>query len=103
MKLAEVTGSFADQDPEGVAPVGNLMHHIANAFIRSGQVKRPLNFQPLDAQSATTLPPFSPVSREDIPSPPSAPMPLQTTTLPIQRSGYRLTRLAAGTRGWSGI
>ena len=103
MKIVEVIGSFAVQDQEGVAPVGNLMPRIANAFTRSGQVKLPLNLQSLDAQSVTTLPPLSPVSREDIPPEPSAPMSLQTTTLPLQRSGYRLTRLAAGTRGWSGI
>ena len=103
MKIAEVTGSFADQDQECVAPVGNLMPRIANAFTRSGQVKLPLNLQSLDARSATTLPPLSPVSLGDIPPELSGPMPLQTTTLPGQRSGYRLTRLAAGTRGWSGI
>ena len=98
MKIAEVIGSFADQDQEGVAPVGNLMPRIANAFTRSGQVKLPLNLQSLDAQSATTLAPFSRVSREDIPPEPSPPTPLQTTTLPLQRSGHRPTRLAAGTR-----
>src|SRR5947208_15450059 len=98
MKIAEVIGSFADQDQEGVAPVGNWMRRIANAFTRGGQVKLPLNLQSLDAQSATTLPPVSPVSLGDIPPESSAPMPLQTTTLPGQRSGYRPTRLAAGTR-----
>ena len=101
MKIAEVIGSLMDH--EAVAPVGNLMPRIANAFTRSGQVKLPLNLQSLDAQSATTLPPLSLASREDIPPEPSPPMPLQTTTLPIQRSGHRLTRLAAATRGWSGI
>src|SRR5438067_13735707 len=95
MKIAEVIGSFADQDQEAVAPVGNLMPSIANAFTRSGQVKLPLNLQ--SPQSAAT-PPLSPVSLGDIPPELSAPMPLQTTTLPLQRSGYRLTRLAAGTR-----
>src|SRR5436190_20301180 len=98
MKITEVIGSFADQDQGGAAPVGNLMPRIANAFTRSGQVKLPLNLQALDAQSATTLPPTSPVSHEDISPQPSAPMPLQTTTLPVQGSGYRLSRLAAGTR-----
>src|SRR5947208_13023993 len=101
MKIAEVIGSFADQDQEGVAPVGNLMPRIANAFTRSGEVKLPPNLQSLDAQSGTTLPPLSPVSHEDIPPEFSGPMPLQTTTLPGQRSGYRLGRVAAGTRGLS--
>src|SRR5438046_1957895 len=101
MKIAEVLGSFVDQDQEGVAPVGNLMPRIANAFTRSGQVKLPLNLQSLDAQSATTHPPLSPVSYEDIPPGPSAPMPLPMTTLPGQRSGYRLSRVAAGTRSLS--
>src|SRR5438874_10427479 len=98
MKIAEVIGSFADQNQGDVAPSGNLMPRIANAFTRSGQVKLPLNIQSLDAQSATTLPPLSAVSRKDIPPEPSVPMPLQTTALPGQRSGYRLSRLAAGDR-----
>src|SRR5438067_11634061 len=98
MKIAEVIGSFADQDQKAVAPVGNLMPRIANAFTRSGQVKLPLNLQSLDAQSATTHPPLSPVSLGDIPPELSAPMPLQTTALPGQRSGYRLSRLAANDR-----
>src|SRR5438874_8853026 len=101
MKIAEVIGSFADQNQGDVAPSGNLMPRIANAFTRSGQVKLPLNLQSLDAQSATTRPPPSPVSHEDIPPQPSAPMPLQTTTLPVQGPGYRLSRLAAGTRDLS--
>src|SRR5947207_15488182 len=99
MKITEIIGSFADQNQEDVAPVGNLMPRIANAFTRSGQVKLPLDFQALDAKSATTLPPLSPVSHEDIPPEFSGPMPLQTTTLPGQRSRYRLGRVAAGTRG----
>src|SRR5205823_12998913 len=98
MKITEVIESFADQNQEDVAPDGNLMPRIANAFTRSGQVKLPLNLQSLEAQSATTLPPTSPVSHEDISPHPSAPIPLQTTTLPVQGSGYRLARLGAGTR-----
>src|SRR5438874_10212705 len=98
MKIAEVIGSFADQNQGDVAPSGNLMPRIANAFTRSGQVKLPLNLQSLEAQSGTTLPPYPAMSREDIPPEHSAPMSLQTTTLPLQRSGDRLTRLAAGTR-----
>ena len=73
MKIAEVIGSFADQD-QGLAPVGNLMQRIANAFTRTGQVKRPLEFLPLDGQSAITVPSFSsiPSSREDIATAPTA-------------------------------
>jgi hypothetical protein len=74
MKITEVIGSVADQNREGVAPVGDLMQRIANAFTQSGQVKRPLEFLPLDGQSAITPPPFSsiPMSHEGIATAPTA-------------------------------
>src|SRR5947209_20617527 len=103
MKIVEVIGSFADQDQEGIAPVRNLMPRIANAFTRSGQVKLPLNLQSLDAQSATTLPPFSSTSMPGEVPVAAEPVSLQTPALPLQRSARDLTRRAAGTRGWSVI
>ena len=50
------------------------MQRIANAFTQSGQVKRPLEFLPLDGQLAIAVPSFSsiPSSREDIATAPTA-------------------------------
>src|SRR5438105_3462470 len=74
MKITEVIGSFPGRDQEAVAPFGNLMQRIANQFTGTGQVKLPLDFQPLNGQSATALLPFSsmPSSREDIPAAPTS-------------------------------
>lgn len=80
MKIIEVIGSFAGQYPESVVPVGDWMQSLANAFTRTGQVKRPLDFQRINAHPALTLPPFSSISLpgEDIaataePAPPQSP------------------------------
>ena len=74
MKIREVIGSVADRDQEAVAPFGNLMQRIANQFTRTGQVKRPLDLQPLVSPLVITRPPFSAAqtSREDIPTAASA-------------------------------
>jgi|SRR5436305_11307783 len=92
MKITEVIGSFPDRDQEAVAPLGNLMQHIANQFTRTGQVKRPLDFQSLDGQSAITVPPFSsiPTSREDIATAPTAVAASNTAqSLGLQRPSTR--------------
>ena len=102
MKIAEVIGSVADQDQEGVAPVCDLMGHIANQFTRTGQVKRPLDIERLNTQSATTLSPSSSISipGEEI-FVAAEPVPFQNPAVPLQRSTHGLTRRAAGTRGLS--
>lgn len=56
MKIAEIVGSYADQKAS-VAPDSSLLQTIANAFTRSGKVKRPLNQQlGGDGQVAAHLP-----------------------------------------------
>jgi hypothetical protein len=58
MKIAEIVGSYAKQEAS-VAPDSSLLQTIANAFTRSGKVKRPLNQQPSDGQPLAGHIPFS--------------------------------------------
>jgi len=65
MKIAEIIGSVADQEPEA-APVNSFMQRIANAFTASGRVKRPLGFQGSEEPATTAVVPHSylPASEE---------------------------------------
>src|ERR1051326_4151543 len=49
MKIAEIVGSYADSEQQ-IASNDSLFQTIANAFTRSGKVKRPLNQQLPDGQ-----------------------------------------------------
>lgn len=46
MKIAEIVGSYADRDEPEAAPDSSLLQTVANAFTRSGKVKRPVNQLP---------------------------------------------------------
>ena len=50
MKIADIIGSDADAAEQEIAPDNSLLQAIANAFTRSGKVKRPVNQLP-DGQS----------------------------------------------------
>ena len=65
MKIAEIIGSYADREQPEIAPDGNLFQTIANAFTRSGKVKRPLNQQPSDGQPLAGHIPFSSFAASD--------------------------------------
>ena len=59
MKIAEIVGYYTDREQPEIAPDGSLFQTIANAFTRSGKVKRPLNQQPSDGQPLAGHIPFS--------------------------------------------
>jgi len=59
MKIAEIVGSYADGSERQIAINNNLFQTIANAFTRSGKVKRPLNQQLPDGQPIASRIPFS--------------------------------------------
>jgi hypothetical protein len=65
MKIAEIIGSYADREQPEIAPDGSLFQTIANAFTRSGKVKRPLNQQPSDGQPLAGHIPFSSFAASD--------------------------------------
>jgi hypothetical protein len=50
MRIAEIVGSYADPEEPKIGPDSSLLQTVANAFTRSGKVKRPLNQQPSDGQ-----------------------------------------------------
>src|SRR5207248_9801241 len=64
MKIAEIVGSVVVQPPEEV-PVSSFPQRIANAFTRSGRVKRPLDLQVLGSQSMPNLEPSSSIAASD--------------------------------------
>ena len=64
MKITEIVGSYADQE-KSVAPDSSLLQTIANAFTRSGKVKRPLNQQLPDGQPLAGHIPFSSFAASD--------------------------------------
>src|ERR1051326_3644299 len=66
MKIAEVVGSYADPEEPKIAPDSSLLQIVANAFTRSGKVKRPVNQLP-GGQPTAAQTPFSPAagSEED--------------------------------------
>ena len=65
MKIAEIVGSYADQEASELAPDSSLFRAIANAFTRSGKVKRPLNQQLSDGQPKAARIPFAPHAASD--------------------------------------
>ena len=67
MKIAEIVGSYADGTEQEIVPDNSLLQTIANAFTRSGKVKRPLNQQPSGDLPSADVIPFSslPVSDDD--------------------------------------
>lgn len=67
MKITEIVGSYADREAEEIAPDSSVLQTIANAFTRSGKVKRPLNQQPSGDLPSAGFIPFSslPVSDDD--------------------------------------
>jgi hypothetical protein len=65
MKIAEIIGSYADREQPEIAPDGSLFQTIANAFTRSGKIKRPLNQQPSDGQPLAGHIPFSSFAASD--------------------------------------
>ena len=58
MKIAEIVGSYADWKEPEIAPDSSLFQTIANAFTRSGKVKRPLDQQLSDGQPNAAHIPF---------------------------------------------
>ena len=65
MKIAEIVGSYADREEPGMGPDSSLLQTIANAFTRSGRVKRPLNQQPSDGQPLAGHIPFTSFAASD--------------------------------------
>jgi hypothetical protein len=61
MKIAEIVGSYADREE----PDSSLLQNIANAFTRTGKVKRPLNQQASDGQPFAGYIPFSSFAASD--------------------------------------
>jgi hypothetical protein len=45
MKIAEIVGYYTDREEPDIGPDSSLLQTVANAFTRSGKVKRPLNQQ----------------------------------------------------------
>jgi hypothetical protein len=65
MKIAEILGSYADREEPDMGPDSSLLQTIANAFTRSGKVKRPLNKQPSDGQPLAGQIPISSFAASD--------------------------------------
>ena len=65
MKIAEIVGSYADREEPDMVPDSSLLQTIANAFTRTGKVKRPLNQQPSDGQPLAGYIPFSSIAASD--------------------------------------
>ena len=65
MKIAEIVGSYADREEPGMGPDSSLLQTMANAFTRSGKVKRPLNQQPSAGQPLAGHIPFTSFAASD--------------------------------------
>lgn len=65
MRIAEIVGSYADRKEPEIAPDSRLFQTIANAFTRSGKVKRPLDQQLSDGQPNAAHIPFLPHAASD--------------------------------------
>ena len=65
MKIAEIVGSYADEAEQQIAPDDSLLQTIANAFTRSGKVKRPLNQRVPYGQPIASHAPFASVAAPD--------------------------------------
>jgi hypothetical protein len=64
MKIAEIVGSYADSEQQ-IASNDSLFQTIANAFTRSGKVKRPLNQRVPYGQPIASHAPFASVAAPD--------------------------------------
>ena len=53
MKIEESIGSLLDQEYDAPAPQNSVMHRIANAFTRNGQVKHDWNVERLTGAPAS--------------------------------------------------
>ena len=65
MKIAEIISSYADREEPDMEPDSSLLQTIANAFTRTGKVKRPLNQQPSDGQPLAGHIPFASLAASD--------------------------------------
>ena len=65
MKIAEIISSYADREEPDMGPDSSLLQTIANAFTRTGKVKRPLNQQPSDGQPLAGHIPFTSFAASD--------------------------------------
>ena len=65
MKIAEILGSYADREEPDMGPDSSLLQTIANAFTRTGKVKRPLNQQPSHGQPLAGHIPFTSFAASD--------------------------------------
>ena len=65
MKIAELVGYYTDREEPDIGPDSSLLQTVANAFTRSGKVKRPLNQQPSDGQPLAGHIPFSSFAASD--------------------------------------
>jgi hypothetical protein len=65
MKIREIVGSYTDQEETELVPVSGLLQGIANAFTRSGKVKRPLNLQQSNNQPTPACTPFLSLAAAD--------------------------------------
>jgi len=65
MKVREIVGPCANRQQSELATDSSLLQAIANAFTRSGRVKRPLNQQQSDGQPIAAHIPFSPHAASD--------------------------------------
>src|SRR5438477_324549 len=69
MKIQEIISPLPDQEPDIAAPGSGLMHRIANAFTRNGQVKHDWDVAGLTQAPAaplTQLPSAPPMPAEEI-------------------------------------
>jgi len=65
MKIAEIISSYADREEPDMEPDSSLLQTIANAFTRTGKVKRPLDQQASDGQSLAGRFPFTSFAASD--------------------------------------
>lgn len=59
MKIPEIVGSYVDGTEQEIATNRSLLQTVANAFTRSGKVKRPLNQQLSDGPPIASQAPSS--------------------------------------------
>jgi hypothetical protein len=57
MRISEIVGLYTNQEETELVPVSGALQGIANAFTRSGKVKRPLDLQQSNNQPTPTFTP----------------------------------------------
>ena len=82
MKIAEIISSYADREEPDMEPDSSLLQTIANAFTRTGKVKRPLNQQPSDGQPLAGHIPFASLAAS-VEDPAADAVPNTSTDAPI--------------------